>query len=99
MFNQLAKWTVIITLWNKFKKHLFFTLLLVAALSVTSMIHSDYLQYAAASQSNEIASSYFIKWGLNLLYVVIYTVVIVNLNEKVKPQKSQSQNRLIQPNM
>ena len=80
MFNQMLKWTALITLWKKFKQHILATALLLILLIVISMVHSDYLSYANVAAERDIAGSFFIKWGLNLALVVSYIVIIVNLN-------------------
>ena len=81
MFNQMIKWTVIISLWRKYKSHLISSLILLFALVLINIIHQDYLAYAESAQSNSVGWSFLVKWALYIVAVGVYLWRITGINK------------------
>ena len=81
MFNQMIKWTVIISLWRKYKSHLISSLILLFTLLLINIIHQDYLAYAESAQSDSVGWSFLVKWALYIFAVGVYLWRIVVINK------------------
>lgn len=81
MFNQMIKWTVIISLWRKYKSHLISSLILIFTLVLINIIHQDYLAYAESAQSNSVGWSFLVKWALYIFAVGVFLWRIMVINK------------------
>lgn len=81
MFNQMIKWTVIISLWRKYKSHLISSLILLFTLVLINIIQQDYLAYAESAQSNSVGWSFLVKWALYIIAVGVYLWRITVINK------------------
>jgi hypothetical protein len=100
MLNQFIKWTVLIGIWKKFKRHIIATLLMIVMLYVVSLIHADYLLFVQSAKldnaSANVATSFFIKWGISLFIVIGYAYLLRYFQRsgqvKLKPQSKSVPN-------
>lgn len=100
MFNQLLKWTLLISIWRKYKQHIGITIVLVLALMLTSLLHQDFVNYSLASNNDSLGLSYVIKWVVYLVLVSGYWLSITkiksirdkdsDLHRKMKMTEEQS---------
>ena len=81
MFNQLLKWTLVISIWRKYKKHIGITIILILALFLTSLVHQDFVNYSLASDNSSLGLSYLVKWLVYLVLVSIYWFSVGKINE------------------
>ena len=72
MFNQLLKWTLLISIWRKYKQYIGITVILILALMLTSFLHQDYVDYSLVSNNQGLGFSYVIKWLVYLMLVTAY---------------------------
>lgn len=84
MFNQLVKWTIIVGMWRKYKRHLVATCVLLLSLLLINYIHLDYLEFAVATGSTNLGFSYLIKWSGFILAIVIYILYLKRVNTSSK---------------
>lgn len=84
MFNQLVKWTIIIGMWRKYKRHLMASVLLLVSLVLINYIHLDFVEYSVATNSEHLGFSYAAKWLAFALAIVIYAWHIKQVNQAAK---------------
>jgi len=72
MFNQLLKWTLLISIWRKYKQYIGITVIFLLALVLTSFIHQDYVNYSLVSDNENLGLSYVVKWLVYLALVTAY---------------------------
>ncbi len=84
MFNQVIKWTIIVSLWRKYKHHVFATLALLLSLVLVNYIHSDFVEYAKASANDNIGYSYLFKWLVFIGLIGLYIWQIKRVNKAAK---------------
>ncbi len=82
MINQLVKWTLLVTLWRKYKKHLGLTIALLIALVLTSFLHQDFVNYSLASNNTNLGLSYVLKWLVYLVLVSAYWFYVTKIEHK-----------------
>lgn len=70
MFNQLLKWTLLISIWRKYKQYIGITVFLFLALMLTSFLHQDYVNYSLVTDNENLGLSYVVKW---LVYLSLVT--------------------------
>lgn len=88
MFNQLVKWTIIVGMWRKYKRHFAATCVLLLSLILINYIHLDYIEFAVATESKGLGFSYLIKW---LGFILTITVYIFHLKRLVQTAQYDSQ--------
>jgi hypothetical protein len=76
MFNQLLKWTLLISIWRKYKQYVGITVILALALMLTSFLHQDYVDYSLVSNNASLGLSYVIKWLVYLVLVTAYWFIV-----------------------
>lgn len=81
MFNQMIKWTVILSLWRKYKSHLISSLTLLFILVLINIIHQDYLAYAESAQNKSVGWSFLVKWALYITSIGVYVWRITVINK------------------
>jgi hypothetical protein len=81
MFNQLLKWTLVISIWRKYKKHIGITIILILALFLTSLVHQDFVNYSLVSNNNSLGLSYLVKWLVYLALVSVYWFAVGKINK------------------
>ncbi|MUH71925.1 hypothetical protein [Psychrosphaera haliotis] len=91
MFQHIARWTFLITVWKKYKGQLLSTLAYLFALLLVSLVHKDYLDYVATANEGQsfIASSFFIKWIAYLALTGFYIYIFSSFS-KTKKQGHQN---------
>ncbi|QTH63980.1 hypothetical protein J1N51_00325 [Psychrosphaera ytuae] len=74
MFQQVVRWTFIITIWKKYKGQLLTIIGYLASLWLVSMVHDDYLEYvSAAGEGNQtVGASFAAKWLAYIVFTVIF---------------------------
>lgn len=72
MFNQVIKWTIIAGLWKKYKRQVLATVAFLVSFYLVSFFHQEYLEYAKLAGKTDLASSFFIKWIVNLVVIAVY---------------------------
>lgn len=80
MFNQLLKWTLVISIWRKYKKHIGITIILILALFLTSLVHQDFVNYSLVSNNNSLGLSYLVKWLVYVALVSVYWFSVGKIN-------------------
>lgn len=80
MFNQIVKWTIIVGMWRKYKRHFVATCVLLLCLVLINYIHLDYLEFATATGSKSLGFSYLIKWSGFILAIVFYLLHLKRVN-------------------
>lgn len=103
MFNQLLKWTLLISIWRKYKQHIGITIALILALMLTSFLHQDFVNYSLAANNDSLGLSYVIKWLVYLGLVTVYWFSVTkvksksdkdsDLHRKMKVAKEQTLNQ------
>lgn len=84
MFNQLIKWTIVVGLWRKYKRHVAASLVLLASLLLINYLHLDYLEYAVATGVQGLGFSYLLKWSAFILAIGFYVFHIKRVNRAAK---------------
>ena len=84
MFNQLVKWTIIVGMWRKYKRHFVATCVLLLCLVLINYIHLDYLEFAIATGSKSLGFSYLIKWSGFILAIVFYLLHLKRVNNSAQ---------------
>ncbi len=84
MFNQLVKWTIIIGLWRKYKRHVLASLLLLVGLMLINYIHLDFVEYSVATGAKTLGLSYAVKWLALACALIIYVWFIKRANQAAK---------------
>lgn len=80
----MVKWTVIIGLWRKYKRHVSATLLCLIALILITLFHQDFIEFNDKSQTPYLALSYVIKWVSYLICIILYWLAIAKINRAAK---------------
>ena len=80
MLNQMVKWTVIISLWRTYKRHVSATFFLLLALLLITLFHQDFVEFSEKSDSSYLALSYVVKWAAYVISVLLYMVAIKKIN-------------------
>ena len=84
MVNQLVKWTIIVGLWRKYKRHGVATLALLAALLLIHYLHLDFVEYAQVTGSTHIGVSYALKWLTFVAAFAVYLWQVKKLNQQAR---------------
>jgi hypothetical protein len=84
MFNQLLKWTLVISIWRKYKRHIGITIILILALFLTSLVHQDFVNYSLVSDNSSLGLSYLVKWLVYLVLVSVYWFSVGKINENAR---------------
>ena len=84
MFNQMLKWTVIISIWRKYKRHLTITLVLLLVLFLISQFHKDFIEFHSQTQTPYLAISYVVKWLAYLVCILVYGFMIKKVNANTR---------------
>ena len=81
MLNQMVKWTVIISLWRKYKQHASVTLIFIAMLFLVNYLHKDFVEFHQQSNTSYLALSYGIKWLAFVVLSLSYYFIIKRINK------------------
>jgi len=84
MLNQMVKWTVIITMWRKYKRHVVATLVLLIVLFLINLLHQDFISFNQQQQTEYLALSYGVKWLSFIISLAVYFVVLSKINKAAK---------------
>jgi len=78
MIAQMLRFSVLLAIWKKYRRHLTGALVLLAFWLVVNIVHQDFIEYSHLSQGKEEALgwSYLLKWVANLLGLAIYLWLI-----------------------
>lgn len=84
MFQQVVRWTFIITIWKKYKGQLLTILGYLGSLAFVSFVHQDYLDYIQASGEGNrlIGVSFGLKWLAYLSLTGLFYVVFHRISKK-----------------
>lgn len=96
MISQLLRWSLLITIWKKYRRHVTGALGLIIFWLLVSVLHQDYVEYSQLSQPNgdAFAISYLVKWSVNLLGLVGFYFFIRRSRDRVK-QRPMEQGKKI----
>ena len=78
MLGPLLRWSVLLTVWQKYKRHLVVAAIVILSWLLVDVLHQDFVEYSQLSQSQHsswLAWSYVAKWGSDaciLALAVIY---------------------------
>lgn len=86
MFQQVVRWTFIITIWKKYKGQLLTTIGYLAGLVLVSFVHQDYLEYlsAAGEGKQNVGLSFALKWLAYIGLTVIFYFVFSQFSSKTQ---------------
>jgi len=74
MFGQIIRWSLIVALWRKYKRHVYSALLVIVGWIIVEILHQDFVQYVEVSKqqsSPSLAWSFIAKWLLNIIFIFL----------------------------
>lgn len=86
MFQQVVRWTFIITIWKKYKGQLLTTIGYLASLLLVSFVHQDYLEYLTASGEGRanVGLSFGLKWLAYITLTVCFYLIFTGFSNKTQ---------------
>lgn len=83
MFQQVVRWTFIVTIWKKYKGQLITIIGYLASLWLISMVHDDYLEYvsAAGEGSQTVGTSFAAKWLAYIVFTIVFYWVFQRISK------------------
>lgn len=89
MLQQFLKWTLIVTLFKRYKKQLLTIITALLALLLIANVHQDYLSYSSNINNEHIGWSFIVKWALYIAVIIASFFTVKFLNKTNQVQKTE----------